>query len=91
MASELDEAIDLSKRTPKELMIKTYEEIQDLKKALTIHERSQNTKVEKLDKRLTDLELLAATNKGVRLGLSLAVTILSIAALAISVISAFVN
>lgn len=89
MTDQRDEKIDPNSLTQKEMIIQLYGDVKSIKSSMAADQTVRSTTNKEFDLRLKALENDAATNKGVRIGLSLAVTILSVTAVAISVAAAF--
>lgn len=90
--SQEEELIDLNRMSHKDLLMQTYREVQKINATIDKNEKLIDTKLKSasertgaLEERMATLELSNATNKGIRMGLGIAATILSIAALTISI------
>lgn len=84
MEKEKEELIDLNKMGQRDMLTHLYRDVQSIKASIDIDQKVT-------DQRIGRLERSEAENKGVRLGLALAVTILSLSAFAVSIFNAITN
>ena len=87
--SQEEELIDLNRMSQKDLLMQTYREVQKINETISRNEKATDIKISKLETRMAEMELSNATNKGIRMGLGIAATILSIVSLAIAVADKF--
>lgn len=87
--SQEEELIDLNKMNQKELLIYTYREVQKINETISKNEKITYERYKETEERMSALELSNATNKGVRMGLGIAATIISIVSLAVALADKF--
>lgn len=87
--SQEEELIDLNRMSQKDLLMQTYREVQKINETISKNEKIADQKIGALEKRMIEMELSNATNKGVRMGLGIAATILSIVSLAVALADKF--
>jgi len=85
---EHDELIDPTKMTQREMLNHLYRDVREIKRGMAEDFAEKAKKIEKLDERVDRLENVNSESRGIRYGLSLAVVILSITAVAVSVAAA---
>lgn len=86
--SQSDDVIDFNKINQKELLMHVYREVNSIKDQLRERDQKSEGKATDLELRVRTIEERNATEKGIRLGLGLAATVISIAALTVSLINA---